>query len=379
MPAAEIYSPEPNMLERRFATYLAQRGAESETRTHPARTSVQAINRVTSWVIGLSALVGIISGGLIGGAEVWMRQGVLDGMDDAGWRQTLPYWSGFYAFVGVISAIEIAFLYALALNGIARVARYSGLALSRDKGRGLFAHSLARTALEFPSPQIHIYGIDPYAHVSGWKLTALSVAYKLKVGVSSFILRVFMRRVAARMAIRSMVPLLAGPLYAAWNTFIIWRIMTEARLRIFGPFAADTLIAAHFQNADDLCDTEKDVTLQAAGEMLTRGRDAHPNHIYLIDRLRGALDCRADIALDWSGMRRHLPTLDTAGQTRILDLLTLSCVIGARIHRDQIALLRSACQDCGATLYDDRVHALRKALKHGHPVAGKDLYATRSV
>lgn len=377
MSAAEIYSPEPNMLERSFADYLSQRGAEGATADHPSRASVAKISRVTSWIIGLSALAGIVSGGLIGGAEIWMRHGILDGMEDVGWRETLPYWVGFYAFAGVVSTVEIVVLYALALRGIERVTQHAGLSLSRGEGQGLFAHSLARAALEFPSPQVHVYGIDPYAHVSTWKLTALNIAYKLKVGVSSFILRVFLRRVAARMAVRGMVPLIAGPLYAVWNAYIVSRIMMEARLRTLGPFAVDNLIAAHFRTADKLGDAAKDVILHASGEMMTRGRDAHPNQIYLMTRLRNALGREEDISLDWAAMRPHLLALDTARQTLVLDALTVSCVIGARIHREQIALLRSACQDCGAALHEVRVKELHKALKRGDPVTGKELSATR--
>lgn len=382
MPAADIYSPEPNILERRFAAYLAAHRANSGSCDQSVRTRVAAIARVTRRAISLSALAGLVSGGVIGGAEIWMRHGFFDGMDDVGWREALPYWMIFYLFVGVVSAVEIALLYAMALMGIARITQHSGLTLSHDDGHrhghGLFAHSLARAALEFPSPQVHIYGIDPYVYVSKWKLTALNIAYKLKVGVSSFVMRVFLRRVAARMAIRGMVPLFAGPLYAAWNAYIIWRIMTEARVRTLGPFAVDRLIAAHFRDADDLGDTEKDVNLHAAGEMLTRGRHAHPNQIYLMSRLRNALKREADITLDWGAMRRKLPKLDAASQTRVLDVLTLSCVVGARTHREQTELLRSACQECGATLDDKRLKDLRKALMRGEQVSCKALSATRS-
>ncbi len=378
MPAADIYSPEPNLLERKFAAYLARHGADDSTPEHPTAQRVQKIRRVTRWSIGLSALAGILSGGIIGGAEIWMRYGLFDGMDDLGWRDTWPYWAGFYAFVGVISAIEIALLYALALGGIARITRYSGLALSQEGGRALFSHSLARAALEFPSPQVTIYGIDPYAYVANWKLTALNIAYKLKVGVSSFILRVFLRRVAARMAIRGMVPLFAGPLYAVWNAYIIWRIMSEAQMRTLGPFAVDTLMSEHFDAAQGSDATEKRVILHAAGEMLTRGRDAHPNQIYLISRLRHALDHREDISLDWDALRHHLPALDADGQARVLNLLTVSCVIGPGIHRDQLALLRSACAGCGATLHADRVKKLRKALMRGQPVTRAAVSRTRS-
>jgi len=378
VPTAEIYSPEPNMLERRFADYLATHGGDTAESAHRSRASMAEIGRVTRWIIGLAALAGLISGGLIGGTEIWMRQTVLGGMEDADWQDTLPYWSVFYAFVGVISAVEIAFLYALALKGIARVTRLSGLKLSHDDGPRLFSHSLARVALEFPSPKVEVYGIDPYAHVSGWKLMAMSIAYKLKVGVSSFLLRVFLRRVAARMAIRGMVPLFAGPLYAVWNAYIIWRIMAETRVRTMGPFAVDALIAAHFQDVSDLDETERDVILQAAGEMLTRGRDAHPNQIYLMACLRNALQRDEDISLDWSAMRGHLPALDAASQIRVLDLLTLSCVIGARTRREQTEFLRSACHDCGATLHEQRLKTLRKSLTRGDQITRDVLSSTRS-
>lgn len=366
------------MLERKFAAYLAQSSAESGAREQPSQECVQKIGRVTRWIVGLSALAGIVSGGVIGGTEIWMRQGVFNGMEDIGWREALPYWSLFYIFVGVVSAVEIALLYALALSGIARITQYSGLQLSRGEEHGLFSHSLARAALEFPSPQIKIYGIDPYAYVSNWKLTALNIAYKLKVGVSSFLLRVFLRRVAARMAIRGMVPLFAGPLYAVWNAYIVWRIMTEARVRTLGPFAVDNIIRAHFENPRALGEKERDLLLQGAGEMLARGRDAHPNQIYLMNRLGESLDYDEEISLDWAAMRGYLPDLETAGRTRLLDLLTLSCVIGSRMHRDQRAFLRDVCEACGATLHDDELKALRKALKRGHRIGSDDLSATRS-
>ncbi|NYS26233.1 hypothetical protein HUK65_14680 [Rhodobacteraceae bacterium 2376] len=379
MPATQTFSPEPNILERRFADHLVRRSPGDDALAAPSDARVRRITRVTRWSIALAALAGIVSGGVIGGAEVWMRQGLFDGkLEDLGWREALPYWAAFYAFVGVISAVEIALLYALALVGIARITRHSGLPLSHGEGHGLLAHSLARAGLEFPNPRGRVHGIDPYAHVARWKLTALNLAYKMKVGVSSFLLRVFLRRVAARMAIRGLVPLLAGPLYAVWNAWIIARIMAEARLRTLGPFAVDALIAAQFGAAGDLADTQKDVLEHAAGEMLTRGQDGHPNQIYLLERLRTALQRDGDIALDWGAMRPHLPRLEAAGQTRVLDLLTVSCLIGGRLHREQAALLRDACLDCGATLQVARLADLRKALARGRKVTNAELQATRS-
>ncbi|MBK5926440.1 LBF_2804 family protein [Rhodobaculum claviforme] len=378
MPRTRTYSPEPNILERRFADHLARRSPGDDAWAAPSDARVRRIARVTRWSVALAALAGGVSGGMIGGAEVWMRQGLFDGdMGDLGWREALPYWAAFYAFAGVISAVEIALLYALALVGIARITQHSGLPLSHGEGHGLLAHSLARAGLEFPNPRGRVHGIDPYARVARWKLTALNLAYKMKVGVSSFLLRVFLRRVAARMAIRGLVPLLAGPLYAVWNAWIVARIMAEARLRTLGPFAVDTLIAAQFADAGDLGGTEKEVLEHAAGEMLTRAQDGHPNLIYLLERLRAALRRDGDIALDWDAMRPHLRRLDAAGQARVLDLLTVSCLIGGRLRPGQVALVRDTCRDCGATLRDARLADLRKALARGRKLTHADLQATR--
>lgn len=377
VPATESYSPEPSILERKFAEYLARHSNDGTGTTQPTRADVQKISRVANWAIGLSAFAGIVSGGLIGGGEVWLRHGYFDGMEDVSWREAWPYWAMFYGFAGVVSAVEIALLYIMTLSGVARVARHAALPLSRDEEKGLLAHSLARAALEFPNPQIRICGIDPYARVSNWKLTLLNLAYKLKVGVSSFLLRVFLRRVAARMAIRGFVPLLAGPLYAFWNAFIVWRIMAEARMRTLGPYAVDNLIKAHFQDTDEIDETEKEVILHAAGEMLICGRDAHPNQAYLLVRLCHALGCEEKINLDWSDTRRHLPQMEEAQQTRILDLMTVSCLIGSRIHTEQKLLLHEACQACGTGLDAVGLKALHKALRRGESITPERLAKTR--
>lgn len=368
LPPATEYAPEPNILERRFATHLAAQSDAENLPDHPSQDRIDRMHAITRWTIAISALAGIISGGLIGGAEVWMRHGYFDGMEDMGWRETWPYWLAFYAFAGVVSAIEIAALYVFALRGVAKVTHLSGLAMLREKGRGLLAYSLARAALEFPNPQVHVYGIDPYAHVANWKLTALNIAYRMKVGVSSFILRVFLRRVAARMAIRGFVPLMAGPLYAVWNAYIIWKIMTEGRVRTMGPFAVDKVISEHFDTDDTPPDFEQDVILQGAGEMMTCGRDAHPNQIYLIARLRKRLGRMEDIALNWPAHRDRLAEMEDAAQTRVLDVLTVSCLIGTRIHSEQKEMLRNACKACGLVLDEDRLKELRRDFKHGEAV-----------
>jgi hypothetical protein len=51
-----------------------------------------------------------------------------------------------------------------------------------------------------------------------WKLLLYTLFYKLKVGITSFIFRILLRRVLARAALRSAIPLVAIPAPASTET-----------------------------------------------------------------------------------------------------------------------------------------------------------------
>lgn len=370
----ERYSPEPNILERKAAGYLARLSHDAKDEWRE-RTPAEAeeIRRATRRAVTLAAVAGIISGGIIGGAEVWIRLGIFDGREDVGWREQLPYWIGFFAFAGVISAIEIGYLYAVAIRSIARVTSRSNLALGGDGYPDLFTRALARAALEFPNPRVRVFGIDPYAYVPRWRLAAKNIAYKMKVGVSSFLLRVFLRRVMARMAIRGFVPLVAGPLYAAWNGIIVWRIMHEARIRTLGPFAVEHVVGELFDKREPPDQHARDVILQGVGEMMMCGHDAHPNQVYLLSRLRQEMSVENDdIAVDWPRQRKALEPLHRDEQDRLLRVLTLSAILGSSTSRQQKRLLREAYEACGRTLHSGGLKHLRRKLKEGRAFGAVD-------
>jgi hypothetical protein len=368
------YSPEPNVLERRAARFLAALGSGAGLEVDGRRQADdRALTITTRRHVYLAAAAGIVSGSLIGGAEIWVRQGWLDGMEGMDWQAQLPYWAAFFVVTGVISAVEIAFLYWVALRGVAAVSHGAGRAIGERGYPGLLAHALARSALEFSNPRVRILGIDPYAYVSGWRLAAKNIAYKMKVGVSSFLLRVFMRRVLARMAIRGFVPLIAGPLYAAWNAIIIWRIMHEARIRTLGPAAIERFLEDTVERAGSPDERVADLMLQGAAEMLKRGGDAHPNHVYLLLRLRETLGRDGDIEDGWATVASALGQLAPADRQRVLATLVLAAIIGSSVHRRQKAMLREACGTGQATFQQDAMKTLRRKLTNGTAITPEDL------
>jgi hypothetical protein len=377
---SDRYSPDPNILERKAAEYLARlnRGGEEEWRER-SRAEADAMESITRWTVAYAAIAGILSGGIIGGMEVYVRLVIFDGeMDELGWRETMPYWIGLFAVAGVISAIEIVFLYATAIRGIAKLSNRSGIALGLGGYSDLFGRGLARTALEFPNPRVLVYGVDPYAYMPGWWIAAKNIAYKLKVGVTSFLLRVFLRRVAARMAVRGLIPLIAGPLYAFWNALIIWRIMHEARLRTLGPFEVHALIQQIGKGKHRPSDDAVEAMMHGVGEMLMRGHDAHPNQVFLMSRLRQDLEYgEEEIKVDWDAERETLRSLPSSEQEKVIDVLVLSALLGSKIYKSQKKMLREACDSCGMRFSPDKLKHLRKKLRRGRAITRSDYASVR--
>jgi hypothetical protein len=211
---AQQYSPDPNVVERTAVRFLQRHNRQETARLHAlAPDEIKAQRGVVRWAVLWAIAAGTLSGAVIGGMEVFVRRGLLDGAEES-WSEHWPYWIAFYAVAAVVSTIEILFLYWNALRATAALSRIGGVALHRDGHAALVSTGIARAALEFPSPRTSIYGIDPYARVPNWRLTAQAILYKSKVGVSSLLVRVLARRVLGRMILRGLIPLLTVPIYA---------------------------------------------------------------------------------------------------------------------------------------------------------------------
>ena len=67
----ELYSPEPNILERRAARYLAGWSAHAGLEPQPrVQAEARELTATTRREVTFAALAGIVSGGLIGDAEI---------------------------------------------------------------------------------------------------------------------------------------------------------------------------------------------------------------------------------------------------------------------------------------------------------------------
>jgi hypothetical protein len=376
--SAEKDLPEPNALEKRASRYLTSRSSRAKATAGGREVDRDKLAKIRRRAVTWAAVSGTLSGAIIGGTESWLRLVYLGGLENMALRDQWPYWAAFYVLVGVVTVIEMAFLYWNALDATAKVTAALGVPLNDDSTE-LMPVGLARAALEAPNPHHVVHGVDPYALMPKWRLLAMNLLYKAKVGASSFILRIIMRRLFARAALRGYIPLLAIPLYAIWNAWITWQVINEARLRALGPDAIDTVDGMLRDRKDAGSADVREAILQGVGEIVMRGYDAHPNYIMLVRRLVAELDPESDeIEVNWANREADLADLDEVEKTLLLDVLTLSTVLAGRPRRAQRRFLAAVYKECGREMQPDALKRLREAFTAGTGVSEQDLKALRT-
>jgi hypothetical protein len=270
----------------------------------------------------------------------------------------------------VVSLVEIAFLYWNALRAMAALSAVTGLPLEGGNYRMLALRGLARTALEFPNPRTPVFGIDPVALIPRWKFAVQNLLYRAKVGISGFLLRIVFRRVLARTALRGMIPMVAGPLYAIWNAWITWRILRRAREQAFAPRAVEALMADIAAARHRLGASARRVMVEGVGELLVRNQDAHPTYVYLLARLMDTLALtESRITVDWPARLRELEKLTPEGRGLVLWGLSVESVLGGGIGRAKRELLEQAYAAAGESFQPTRLAELRARLMRGQPLS----------
>jgi hypothetical protein len=181
----------------------------------------------------------------------------------------------------------------------------------------------------------------------------------LKVGATTVVVRVVLRRIVARAAVRLASALAAIPVFAIWNALIARRIIREARFRAAGPIAVqeigDTVAACR----GDLDTESRHAIVAAVGESVVCAGNAHPNFILLVPRLLQELEVPREVLAEWAARRDRLPMLPARAQDILLATLTAATLLGGS-RRAQRRLLADAYTVCGRR-FD--AQALRTAMK----------------
>jgi len=372
---------ELNFVERIGLDFLRRRIERQDSRIDKwSRSELSEIQRIERWTIAVAALTGAISGSILAVAEIWLSAEIVEAAAAARWREQLPYWSIYLSLAVLVSGAEILYLYWFALRMVARISSIAGLSLSTQEIEQMVARGLSRAALELPNPRAPICGIDPYARVPRWKLVAYAILYRIKIGVTSFVLRVLLRRILSRAALRFFIPLVAIPVFATWNGLIARWVMREVRIRVAGPLAVQELGERISAGRANLSDESRRLILKAVGEAIIRGEDAHPNYALLLTRLFQDLEIPPEsIQIDWDSSRANLKNLNPKAQDLLLTTLTVATILSSRLRAAQRDLLADAHALSGRPFHLEPLLELQREFINGQGVSEKHLKAVGSL
>ncbi len=336
----------------------------------------KAVDRVERGAIIRSCLAGAVSASIAAAAEVWASAALGDDaalFSDA----SIRFWVIVGTATAVAAVLEIAFLYWDILRSVHELSSVTGLRLfgaTKEEANEVIAQGLARAALELPNPLEIDKRINPRREASRWRLLLASVVYKMKVGVSNFLIKMLVRRILGRVFVRSLVnsliPFAAVPITAAWNGVVTWLVMREARLRAMGPSAAHELVEVMFADALALTDAGRLAAVRAVAAAIVRTQDLHPNLVSLLNEvILKAGDTGTAELDDPDEFLRSLKSLAAGEQRLALQLVAVACVMDGRVTRREKKLITEAFTALGRPVMMDAVEKLRREFVAGNGVA----------
>lgn len=375
--------PKP-LLERVAVQYFARRSERAPVPVTEAADAVHFLNpteraamrAVARGAIIRAAIAGAISGLISAGAEVWATPLAPEGT---------PLWSAgslkFWAVVGGATAIasvaEILFLYWDILRSTHELARAAGLELfgaNRKASDAALADALARAALELPNPIDDPRGINPRRESSKMRLLFASLAYKAKVGVTNFLMKMLLRRVLARVLVRgtlqTLLPFVGVPVTALWNGLVTWWVLREARIRAMGPSASQELVDLIFGDAPTLSDEGRISAARAVAASIVRTQDLHPNLTALLDEVMVHVKHTGNAELDDVGeFLAGLKKLPPAEVRVSLQVLAIACIVDGRFTPREQRLWSDALAAAGRPIELETIERLRVEFVRGQGVA----------
>ncbi len=370
-------SDEGPLLERLGVAYLRWRAAsapprpDSSDEVHVLNEREQAtLRRIERAVVIRAGIAGALSALASALAERWAEGafGEAPAEFDIGWYAS--FWGVVMGVTLVATIFEILFLYQDALEGVHRLSHGAGLELfDRNRFPPVIASALARAALELPNPLETPYHIDPHREVSKPRLLLATLLYKLKIGITSFLLKMLLRRLLTRATVRVWLVFVAVPVTAIWNAIVAFRVIREARVRAIGPSAARDLSTRVLAGCDPCKEPMRIAALRAVGTCVVSSIDLHPNLSALLDEVRSIVGEPGTEDLgDRKAFLAELSKLPNEDASRVVELLGVAGIIDGRLSRRERLLYREARLVLGAGSDDTPLRELARTFIAGRPI-----------
>ncbi len=368
------------LLQRVGIRYMERRErrlGRSPVQTDPHRLDEReqrALLRIQWRLVIESAVLGALSGLVCALAELW-ADAQLAPDPDAGWKGLAIYWAVVGSVVGLSALVEVALLYIRSLDAVQALARTTGTRLFVDEDESLprspMSAALVRAALELPNPPPEDYPIDPLREVARWRAVLIGLLYKAKIGLTSFLLKVLLRRVLGRAALRVWLVFVGVPVTAAWNGIVAFIVIREARLRAIGPSAARRFCdLLDFESGPD--SPRAELIWRAVAATVVRTHQMHPNVGAFMAALREDIGEPPTEALDDTAIfLERLAKAPEEDRRQALRALGVAAVLDGRVSGDERRLVDEAVEASGLAMPRRALSRLR-----AHFVSGRALDAS---
>lgn len=122
-------------------------------------------------------------------------------------------------------------------------------------------------------------GLNPYQGLTNKSVFVLNLFFTLKATLSNLLIRIFVKRVLGRYAVREVLDMLGIPIFAFWNAFATHKVLKETRLIIMG----NNLVNEINEKLPKLIlsNSEKEIIYDTLQFVAINKRDFHNNHYYL--------------------------------------------------------------------------------------------------
>lgn len=178
----------------------------------------------------------------------------------------------------VASIIEVIMVYRVTFKTALEITQATGLVLYPvDKQRAFAASSLVKTALELGNPTTIASGVNPLRESSKFTMLLAALLYKAKRGLSTFLLKLFVKKVLPRYVAKEFLNLIAAPVNATWNAMTMRKVMGAAKLVAMGPSAVCEIAGGLLRSREHVSPHVALQLLRVIGTLIVVKKQVHPN------------------------------------------------------------------------------------------------------
>ena len=316
---------------------------------------------VALWASLLAASFGAASSAL----PVWFELRFAQNLD-AG-----AYYTSWIILTLVCTLIEFIALFWLSLFAVHRISDITGHRPEEDDpylpGDDAVSNLLARAALELPDPIVRYLGVDPMKHISQSRLFIVGLLYKAKVILTTVAAKFILQRFGGKMVSRVGLAWVSVPVAALWNAIVMYQVIKEARLRLYGHRLAYWLVedVVTDEFAGRLSPFAREGAIRAISTMMVMTQSYHPNMLILLYQFSRdlAVDDKSDYD-DWDVFIALLERLTPEERFFLLDLLSVAATFDGKVSKLQRQQLPQAFGE-HTQLYMERIQRLQDYLISG--------------